>query len=90
MFLCSAFIFSPTLVCANTSNSTTINISIVVPERAEDQKCVVGFENSLNKKFIPIQNSGCRYNSKALLQTAYQQTTKKNSQGFVTVMITAP
>ncbi len=95
VFLGIVFITSSTLAHANTSNSTTIGISVVVPERAEDQKCVVGFENSMNNKFIPMQNSGCRYNSNTLLQAAYQQATNstqqnKNSQGFVTVVITAP
>ena len=93
VFLWIAFIASPTLVSAETSNSTTIGISIVIPERTEDQKCVVGFKNSLNKQFTPMQNSGCRYNSKKLLQIAYQKATRKfnqNSQGFVTVVITAP
>ncbi len=93
VFLWIAFIASPTLVSAKTNNSTTIKISIVIPERAEDQKCVVGFKNSLNKQFTTMQNSGCRYDSKKLLQIAYQQATKKlkrNSQGFVTVVVTAP
>jgi hypothetical protein len=95
VFLGIVFITSSTLAHANTSNSTTIGISVIVPERAEDQQCVVGFESNMDNNFTPMQNSGCRYNSKTLLQTAYQQATKstqqnKNSQGFVTVVITAP
>jgi len=86
----------PTLVSANTSNSATISIGVVVPERAENQRCTIGFENSYNDHFTPLQNTGCLYNSNALLQTAYQQASKNshathtNSQGFVTVVVTAP
>ncbi len=80
----------PALVYASTSNSTTIGISVIIPERAENQKCTVGFENSLDNEFTAMQNSGCLYNSGKLLQTAYQQATKINSQGFVTVVVTAP
>ncbi len=93
VFLWIVFITNPTLASANTSNSTTLNISIIVPERAEDQKCVVGFENSLNQQFTSMKNSGCQYNSKKLLEVAYQQATKntkENTKGFVTVIITAP
>jgi hypothetical protein len=82
IFLGIVFITSATLAHANTSNSTTIGISVVVPERAEDQKCVVGFENSMNNKFIPMRNSGCRYNSKSLLQTAYKQASTKTAKAL--------
>lgn len=84
------FIISSVFVRANNSDSTTIGISVVVPERAENQKCTIGFENSLDGNITAMQSSGCHFNSKKLLQTAYQQATKKNSQGFVTVLITAP
>ena len=83
-------LFIPALAQAKATNTATIGISVVIPERAENQKCTVGFENSLNNQFIAMQNSGCLYNSKKLLQTAHQQATKTNSQGFVTVVITAP
>ncbi len=91
-FLWIVFIVSPTLANAQTNN-TTIGISVVVSERAENQQCVVGFENSLDNKLTPMQTSGCHYDSEALMQTAYQQITKhtKNySHSFVTVVITAP
>ena len=92
-FLWVALIASPTLASAKVSQSSTISISIIVPERAKDQKCVVSFEDSFNKQSISIQSSGCQYDSKKLLQTAYKQAMKhvrKNSQGFITVLITAP
>lgn len=89
VFLGLACIASQTLVYANVSNSTTIGISIVVPERPQDQKCVVGFK-STNNEFTPLKSSGCSYNSNKLLQAAYQKATSVNSQGFVTVVITAP
>ena len=90
LFLWVAFFASPEIASAKTSNSAVIRIRVIVPERAENQKCIIGFNNSIDNTFISMQNSGCRYNSKALLQTAYQQVMKKNSQGFITVVITAP
>ena len=93
-FLGIAFIASTTLVSANINNqlsdSTTIGISVVVYERAEDQQCVVGFRSETNRNLTDLQNKGCQYDSATLLRTAYQQATKRNSQGFVTVVITAP
>lgn len=88
VFLGVAFFASTTLVHANLSESTTIGISVVVPEHAEDQKCVIGFEN--NNQFTALQNTGCHYNTHKLMQTAYQKATVLNTQGFVTVIITVP
>ena len=90
VFLCLAFIASPTLVSAKSSNSATIGISVVVPERAEDQKCVIGFESSIDNSFTLLNNTGCQYNSQQLLQIAHQQASSLNTQGFATVIITAP
>ncbi len=77
---------SQTLVYANIG---TISIGVVVPERAQDQKCVVGFTSNTHK-FTSLKSSGCSYNSTKLMQTAYQKATSVNNQGFVTVVITAP
>ena len=89
-----AFIVSFGLVHANTGDSTTISINVVVPERAENQKCTIGFENSLNDRFVALQHSGCQYQTNKLMQHAYQQVSKQktllNSQGIVTVVVTAP
>ena len=90
LFLGIVFFASPLLVYANTSNSSTIGISVVVPERAEDQKCVIGFQNSIDNSFTHLNSLGCRYDSRKLLQTAYQQASSLNKQGFATVVITAP
>jgi hypothetical protein len=78
-----------TLVYANTNNTTSISIGVVVPERAQNQKCVVGFKSN-TRNFTPLESSGCHYNSAKLLQVAYQKATSVNSQGFVTVVVIAP
>ena len=95
LFFWIAIIASPTLVCADTSNSTSIGISVVVPERVKNQNCTIGFENTNNDKFVSLQHSGCQYDSNKLLKMAYQQainnkSMQKNSQGFVTVVISTP
>jgi hypothetical protein len=77
------------LATAKTSNSSTIGISVIVPERAESQQCVIGFKNS-QSGLTPLQHSGCQYDSDKLLNVAYHQASKINSQGFVTVVVTAP
>jgi len=59
-FLWIACFASSTLTYAN-SDSTTIGISVVVPERTEDQKCTIGFENSHDNQLITLQHSGCSY-----------------------------
>ena len=90
VFLGIAIFASPTHVYANTSNSTAISINIVIPERAEDQNCVVGFKSNAKNTFTPLKSAGCHYDSKILLQTAYRQASTLNTQGFATVVVTAP
>ena len=89
LFLWGASMVLPMLACADSSDSANIGISVVVPERLEKKRCTI----TLNKQ-IALSHLGCRYDleafEKAVSQQALEGSTRINSQGFVSVVITVP
>jgi len=90
----TGLILFPSLSSAAATNSANFSISVVVPERIEDQQCNIGFQTDENVKLVPLQHSSCLYDSKIILQAASQLASNRkitlNTQGFVTVVVTAP
>lgn len=90
----TGFVIFPSPSNAAATNSSSFSISVVVPERLEDQRCQIGLQTDDTVKSVPLQNSSCRYDSKKILQAASQLASDRkitlNTQGLVTVIVTAP